>query len=71
MMITFREANQAKLALKMMLSNYSWFLGAGVESDGDEYIVVINASRNDNLTKRTIPVVHDGVAVKTNINGRK
>lgn len=66
-MSTFNEANQARLSLKMMLSTYAWFMGTSVESDNDEYIVVATISHVDNSIRKLIPIVHDGVSVKTDV----
>ena len=69
MSVTFNAANQAKLALKMRLSAHAWYRGSWVETDGDEYVVVVSVSKQDAATKREIPIQHDGVDVKT-INSR-
>jgi hypothetical protein len=65
-MSTFKEANQAKISLKMPLSNYSWFKGMVVATDNDGFCVVVNVSKIDNKVKRLVPQVHQAVSVRLN-----
>jgi hypothetical protein len=69
MSASFSAANQAKLALKMKLSQHSWYKSAAVEADGDEWCVVITTSKIDDRVKKTVPVVYEGVSIKT-MNGK-
>jgi hypothetical protein len=68
---SFNAANQAKLAIKMKCSQFSWYRSSHIEAEGDEYIVVISITVpvNDAIRK-TIPPVYEGVSVKTTTNGR-
>jgi len=70
-MTTFSEANQSRLALKMELSKYSWYDGAVVVSTTDGFAVIIQVSRIDDTVKRTVPVVRNGVDIKTETANRK
>lgn len=69
-MSTFNEANQARLSLKMILSNYSWFSYSNVEAENDDYIIVIGVSWTDNSIRKIIPIVHNGVGVKVDVIGK-
>lgn len=66
-MNTFKEANQARIALKMKLSNYGWYRSMAVVSDenGMSYCVLVNVSKVDNNVRKIVPTVFEGVAVKT------
>ncbi len=68
-MNTYKEANQAKTALKMTLSNYGWFKGAhvGPDENGASFCVVVSVSRLDNGVRKVIPNVFEGVSVKTEL----
>lgn len=69
-MTTFNEANQARLSLKMSLSHYAWFNGLSVQLEDGDYIIVvnINAQISDKIRK-IVPIVHNGVGVKTYMEG--
>jgi hypothetical protein len=70
MSATFREASQARSALKMRLSVYSWYRGSHVQVDGDDWVVVINSSKPiDDGIRKAVPPVYEGVSVKTT-NGK-
>jgi len=68
-MNTFKEANQAKTALKMTLSNYGWFKNMSIASDekGCSFCVVVSVSKLDNSVRKVIPNVFEGVSVKTEL----
>jgi hypothetical protein len=70
-MTTFSEANQARLALKMALSQYAWFSGIIVQSTNDGFVVVVQVNRIDDVVRKTVPIVRDGVDVRTEMAGRK
>ena len=63
-MITFNEAEQARLSIKMLLSNYWWYLDSSAISDGDEYCVLVHSKYVDNEIKKIVPTVHKNVSVK-------
>lgn len=67
-MTNFNLANQARLALKMMLANYHWYAGSSVEIDGDDYCVVIYLEHINDEIRKIIPVVYGNISVKTNVN---
>jgi hypothetical protein len=67
--MTFNEANQAKLSLKMSLSNYAWYKSSFVGVDGSDWIVVVNVRALDDKVRKTVPIVHHGVSVRTVLNG--
>jgi hypothetical protein len=64
-MSIFSEANQARLALKMKLSQYGWYKSSSVESTEDGFGVIINVTHIDNNIRKIIPPVFGGVYVKT------
>ncbi len=66
-MSTFSEANQVRLALKMKLSQYSWYSSSTVLSLDDGFGVVIGVKQVDNAIRKLIPPVMDGVSVKTEV----
>ena len=70
-MATFGEANQARLSLKMTLSNYSWYAGSGVQANNGDWGIVIHTSNIDNKIRKVIPIVHNGVSVKTEVTMKK
>lgn len=70
-MAIFSEANQAKLALKMKLSNYAWYRGSTVVADGNDYCVVVAIDKMDMKIRKIVPIVHDGITVKVDIAARQ
>lgn len=66
-MTTLKEANQVRIALKMKLSHFCWFiLSESVLRDGDYYIVIKVKKINDSIRKQIPPVIN-GVMVKTEL----
>lgn len=63
-MSIFFEANQARLALKMKLSQYSWYVSSIVANEKDGYSVLVIAKLLNNQIKKIIPAVHNGVSIK-------
>lgn len=70
MMASFNEANQVKLALKMMLHFYSWFNNIAVISEDNGYGVMVTVSRMDDKIRKIIPQIRNGVPVKVNVLSR-
>lgn len=66
-MVTFSEANQARLGIKMKLSQYSWYNSSAVISEKDGYAVVVGVSVLNNTVRKTIPPVYNGVSIKTEV----
>lgn len=66
-MSTFKEANQARTSLKMVFSQYSWYEGSTVVPDDGEYAILVNVSRMDNSIRKVIPIVHQGVSLKVEV----
>jgi hypothetical protein len=66
-MTNFFEANQARLALKMKLSNYSWYSSSAVVSADDGYSVVVVVKVLNNQVRKLIPPVVNGISIKTEI----
>lgn len=67
-MTNFTEANQARLSLKMMLSNYSWYNGSIISTENNDFIIIVHVSRLDNNVRKVVPIVHNGVSVKVDIS---
>lgn len=63
-MNNFNEAEQARLSIKMTLSNYYWYQGTAVIADKDEYCVVVYSRLIDDKVRKIIPNVHKNVSVK-------
>lgn len=66
-MSSFKEANQARTSLKMIFSQYSWYEGSTVVPDNGDYCIVVNVSRMDNSVRKVIPIVHQGVSVRVEV----
>lgn len=66
-MSTFKEANQARLSLKMKLSQFAWYNSSVVSSSSDDYYVLISVSRIDNGVRKIIPQVVNGVSIRTEL----
>lgn len=66
-MTTFREANQVRSALKMKLSNYSWYNNCSVLYD-DDYFIVVHVKKLDNQVRKVIPPVVDGISIRTELD---
>jgi len=66
-MVTFREANQVRISLKIKLSMYAWYSSSTVGSIDDGYSVVIHVSRLDNQIRKIIAPIINGVSVKTEL----
>lgn len=66
-MVTFFEANQARLVIKMKLSLYSWYGSSAVTSEKDGYSVVVGVKTMNNTVRKTIPQVINGVSIKTEL----
>ncbi len=66
-MATFSEVNQAKLSLKMNLSNYCWYNSIAIMPDADDWCLLVNVDRMDNNIRKVIPIVHKGVSVKVDV----
>jgi hypothetical protein len=64
-MITFSEANQARLSLKMKLHFYPWFDSSVVLPDEEDgFAVTIFVSKIDGEVKKIVPNIHKDVIVK-------
>lgn len=70
-MSPFKEAYQAKLSLKMTLSNYSWFNGIDIAPEEGGYCMVVSVTRMDNSIRKIIPIVHYGTTVKVDIEQKQ
>jgi hypothetical protein len=66
-MITFKEASQARCALKMLLSNYSWYCNSVVYFDSSEYGILVNVKEINNNTRKIIPQVFNSVNIKVEV----
>lgn len=66
-MVTFSEANQARLAIKMKLSMYAWYSSSAVVSEKSGYSVVVAVKQLNNTVRKTIPPVVNGVSVKAEL----
>lgn len=67
-MLTFNNANQARLALKMKLSKYAWYSSSMVMLLKDEYTVFIFVHYADKDLKKIIPPTFNGYNVKVEVN---
>jgi len=70
MATTFHSANQARLSLKLLLANYSWYSGSSVETEGSDYVVIVYVPQIDDKIRKIIPSVHAGVSIKTDVSSK-
>ena len=63
-MPTFKDANQARVSLKMYLSNYSWYSNSVVFISNEGYQIGIVVRKNDHTIKNIVPQSMRGIAVK-------
>lgn len=68
-MTTFKEASQTRVALKMELSQYSWYNGCGVYASPESYFIGILVSKINPKVKKTIPSKKNGVNIKILLDG--
>lgn len=66
-MATFREAEKARVSLKMKLSNYSWYKYSTISTCNDGFNIVVTVSTIGNQVRKVVPNVVDGVSVKTEL----
>ena len=66
-MVSFSEANQARLIVKMKLSQYGWYTSSSVVSESDGYSVVVGVKTINNAIRKIIPPVVNGVSVKMDL----
>jgi hypothetical protein len=67
--ITFGAANQIRLAIKMKLHHYAWYISSRVAptKGGDDYEIIVNVRKLDDSVRRVISPVVDGVYVRTEV----
>lgn len=63
-MATFKEANQARLQLKMNLSVYFWYVNSSVTNESDGYSVAVAVNQIDNKVRKIVPQVLNDVSIK-------
>lgn len=66
-MATFREANQARLQLKMKLSVYSWYGSSIVVPESDGYAVIVAVRKITHEVKKLISPVLGNVGVRIEV----
>lgn len=66
-MLTFMEANQARLALKMKLHQYAWYSGSMVQMVKSEYTIIIFVHFKNKNLKKIIPPTYNGFDVKVEV----
>ena len=64
-MATFSEAHQARMQLKMKLSNYHWYNSSVEVMVPDGYSVLINVKKIDNTVRKVISPVIGNVEIRT------
>ncbi len=63
-MSTYTEANQTRMAVKMKLSNYSWYNWSAVIADKNSYFILVHVKKINMTVKKTVPPVINGVSIK-------
>jgi hypothetical protein len=68
-MITFFEANQVRLILKMQLSNYSWYNNCQVltSEDNSGYLILLGLTKTNNTIQNIINVSASIANKKANV----
>ena len=66
-MATFREANQARLQLKMKLSVYSWYGSSIVIPDSDGYSVIVAVKQITSEVKKLVSPVLGNVGIRIEV----
>lgn len=69
-MVTFKEAHQARLSLKMKLINHYWYKNSSIIADNDDYIVIITTSKLDNQVRKIVPPLVNGVQIKVEVDSK-
>ena len=67
-MATFKEAEKARISLKMKLSNYSWYKNSLISVSNDGYYVKIVVNSLNDAVKKVIPVIVDSVSIRTELS---
>ena len=70
-MITYHEANQVRLALKMRLSRFCWYSSSHIDLVSDTYIIVVDVKKINGFVKKQISSPIDGVKVKIDLERSK
>lgn len=70
-MSSFSEANQVRLKLKMKLSQFAWYHSSHLITEEDGFAVVIKVNILDNSVRKIVSPVMEGVAIKTELEGKK
>lgn len=63
-MSTFKEANQARIQLKMKLSNYYWYNSIDVLPYKDDYYLCVYVKTINSAVKKAVPNFIFDTAVK-------
>jgi hypothetical protein len=66
-MSNYNAANQARLKLKMKLSNYSWYVDSMVGFMDEGYGIIIHTLKIDDKVRKEIPQVVDGISIRTEL----
>lgn len=66
-MATFQEANQARINLKMQLSNYCWYSSSEVLFDEGDYYIRVLVKKVDKSIKKKIPYFISDVFVRADL----
>lgn len=61
---------KAKRSLAAALRSQPWFVGVGIVRDADEHLLVVLVSEAAQEVEKTVPPVHEGVRVRTEVSGR-
>lgn len=64
--LTFCDINQARVSLKMLLSNYSWFNGIVIVNKHG-WMLEVNVNSSDPKVKALIPQFHKDVPTHINM----
>jgi hypothetical protein len=63
-MATFNEANQVRVSLKMKLSQFAWYSSSAIIASSDDYSVLVKVKHINNIVRKVISPVIDGVSIK-------
>ena len=67
-MSTFSEANQARLSLKMKLSQHAWYHSSHVVPVEDGFMVSVVVKILNNNIRKYLPPVVNGISIKVEVD---
>jgi len=70
-MITYHEANQTRLALKMKLSRFCWYSSCHIDMVNDTYIIVVDVKKANAFVRKQVNSPINGIKVRIDLERSK